>query len=164
MPRDSLGRQYTEVDGVLRETKTNIVLARRHPHPYKDLFNAIPSEAGVYFDIPDDLKQLLAIHCLDNLGMSPPVNPRYEYVPPAPGLAVGGQKNVGTWEPPVKGRKVAKEADPERAVVVPDPTGWSQNKRDAMRAALKAEDIRRAMIDGADAAVAQEIKDEEGLT
>lgn len=157
-------RQRTvEKDGILYDPQTNIVLARRHAHPNIDIFNAIPSEAGVYFDMPQELKQLCAIHCIDNLGMSPPTNPRYVYVPPSSGLAIGGEKNVGTWEPPVKGRKAAKEADPERPVVVPDPKGWSPRKMAAMRAALKGEEIRQQLIDGADAGVRQQLKDAEGL-
>ncbi|GGG03875.1 hypothetical protein GCM10007304_17520 [Rhodococcoides trifolii] len=163
MPRGSNGQEYVEKDGVLRDPKTNIVLARRHPHPYKDVFNAIPTEAGIGFDIPDGIKQLLAIHCFDNLGMSPPQNPRYEYVPPAGTHTVNGQNAVGSWEPPVQGRKTAKEADPERAVVIPDPAGWSQNKLAAMEAAVKREKMRQAAILGADAGVAAELAASEGL-
>ncbi|OZE95081.1 hypothetical protein CH302_19265 [Rhodococcus sp. 15-2388-1-1a] len=157
-------RQRTvEKDGILRDPQTNIVIARRHAHPYIDVFNAIPSEAGVNFDMPAELKQLCAIHIFDNLGCSPPTEPRYIYVPPSSAIAVGGQKNVGTWEPPVKGRKAAKEADPERPVVVPDPQGWTKRKIAAMRAALKSEEIRQQLIDGADAGVRQQMKDAEGL-
>ncbi|SNS57960.1 hypothetical protein [Rhodococcoides kyotonense] len=157
-------RQRTvEKDGILRDPQTNIVIARRHAHPYIDVFNAIPSETGVNFDMPQELKQLCALHIFDNLGCSPPTNPRYVYVPPSTALAVGGQKNVGTWEPPVKGRKAAKEADPERPVVVPAATGWSKTKIAAMRAELKREELRQSMIDGADAGVRQQLKDAEGL-
>jgi hypothetical protein len=163
VPIGSNGQEFVEKDGVLRDPKTNIVLARRHPHPFKDELNAIPSETGVNFDIPDEMKQLIMIHLVDNRGWTQTGTARYEYVPPSTMYAVNGRAAVGTWEPPVKGRKTAKEAEPEQAVVVPDATGWSPKKIAAMEAQLKAEKNRRAMIFGADAGVAADLAAAEGL-
>ena len=68
--------------GLLRDPQTGVVLGRRSQHPYSHLLTAIPSGSPDYpdmppFNMPAEMKQLLAVHVFDNLypGLPEPPGP-----------------------------------------------------------------------------------------
>lgn len=70
--------------GAFRDRKTGVVLSRSNRHPMADLFTAIPANSADYpeatlppFNMPEEMKQLIAVHVLDNLypGLPAPAGP-----------------------------------------------------------------------------------------
>lgn len=159
--------------GVIRDRKTGVVLARTSQHPLSGLFTAIPSNAPDYqgselppFNMPDEMKHLLAIHLFDNLYPGLPLPPgdgevwqitlpdgtkvevgpsRYRLVNPT-----GDHKPMGgNGEVWLAHSRPAEDAMPA-GMVVPDPAGVPdvEDLTDAQLAALE-ERIELRRIDEA---------------
>lgn len=138
-------------DGITKDPKTGITLARRDKHPLAGLFKAIPSGAGnIPINIPDELHHLLAIHIFDNLRCTPPNQPLYKYreaaVNPEAGL------NGGLWVPidePDEDYAPDEEAF-ELPVSQEEISMWSPKNVQAMKLAIRAKEIRDKLAEGAD--------------
>lgn len=66
--------------GILRDPQTGVVVGRRNQHPHAHLFTAIPTANPDYpgmppFNMPDEMKQLIAVHFFDNLYPGLPLPP-----------------------------------------------------------------------------------------
>ncbi|WP_353107839.1 hypothetical protein [Gordonia sp. (in: high G+C Gram-positive bacteria)] len=68
--------------GVIKDRKTGVVLARRRQHSHLQLLTSIPNNHPDYpdadlppFNMPDEIKHLLAIHVFDNLYPGLPLPP-----------------------------------------------------------------------------------------
>lgn len=142
-----------KIDGIKRDPDTGIVIARRDPHPLADEFRAIPAGNGIdtVFNLPVEMRQVLAIHIFDNRDCSPPRNPNYFYVEPEGGQQIG--LNGGMWLP----ASAAPKRAPEK-VVLPDASGWSNRKIEHMKAALRQEEIKRNLINDADPRAGEPIR------
>ena len=134
-----------KIDGIKRDPDSGIVIARRDQHPLADEFRAIPAGNGVdtVFNLPAEMRQVLAIHIFDNRACSGPRNPKYFYVEPEAGPQIG--LNGGVWLPAGSVKK-----KPEERISLPDPSGWSNAKLKHMKQALRHEEIRRGLEAGAD--------------
>ena len=142
-----------KIDGIQREKDTGIVTARRDLHPLADEFRAIPAGNGTdtVFNLPAEMRQVLAIHIFDNRDCSGPRNPKYFYVEPTEGQQIG--LNGGMWLPSGS----APEREREK-IVVPDASGWSNRKLEHMKAQIRQEEIKRNLINDADPRAGEPIR------
>ena len=59
---------------MVRDPKTGVVHARKHEHPLRHVFEAVPNGTAIPFNMPPEMQQVLAIHVFDNLRCSPPAD------------------------------------------------------------------------------------------
>lgn len=139
------------LDGITRD-KDGIVLSRRDVHPLAYLFRALPSGLdGTYFTLPPEIHHLLAIHIFDNLDCSPPRAPKYKYREAANAQHEG---QGGDWVPDSAPDEDYAAAAFGAAVEIPgDIDEWSQAKRDAVKLAIRAAEIKSKMVQQADPAM-----------
>lgn len=138
-------------DGIHRDPKTGVTIARRDKHPLAGLFKAIPSGAGeIPINIPDELHHLLAIHIFDNLRCSPPNQPLYKYRQSAVNPEAG--MNGGLWVPIDAPDEEFAPAGPNADLPVPaeEINMWTPEKMAAMKTAMRAKEIRDKLAEGAD--------------
>lgn len=67
--------------GILRDPQTGVVVGRRKQHPSAHLLTAIPAGSPDFpdmppFNMPPEMKQLLAVHLFDNLYPGLPLPPK----------------------------------------------------------------------------------------
>lgn len=75
-------RRDSRERGVFRDRKTGVVVARKHRHTHQHLLTAVPNGHPDYpdadlppFQMPDDMKQVIAVHLFDNLYPGLPLPP-----------------------------------------------------------------------------------------
>ena len=68
--------------GVVKDRKTGVVLARTRRHTHQHVFTSIPNSSPDYpdadlppFQMPDEMKQVIAVHLFDNLYPGLPLPP-----------------------------------------------------------------------------------------
>ena len=139
------------LDGITRDSN-GIVLSRRDVHPLAYLFRAIPSGLeNTNFSMPAEMTHLLAIHLFDNLDCSPPRAPKYKYRESADSQHEG---LGGEWVPDSAPDEDYAAAAFGGAVEIPgDIDEWSQAKRDAVKLAIRAAEIKAKMVQQADPAM-----------
>lgn len=155
-----MGRKKRPVDGVVRDQRTGIVLARQDRHPGADLFRDAPMGEGLPgMHMPGEAEHILAIHFFDNLGypVTPP-NPLYRAVADPERPASAGQEGV-LWVPvgDVKAKAVPEDAPP---VVVADISGYDDDQITALKAQIRQREIAKKLLEQADPHVREERGDD----
>ncbi|MFE5789534.1 phage gene 29 protein family protein [Rhodococcus erythropolis] len=136
-------------DGVIRERRTGIVLARKARHPGADLFRDVPMGDGLPgMHMATEAEHLLAIHFFDNLGYDVvPPNPLYKAaVDPDSRKSTGSDRVV--WVP-IDTPEVDIEDDGE-LIVVPDIDGYTDDQIDAMELQVAQIKLNRKLLAQAD--------------
>lgn len=136
------------IDGVLRDPRTGIVIARKDRHPLADLFVDAPMGQGLPgMHIPPEAEHILAIHIFDNLRCAPPQDPLYaKQVDPDSEAALGQKRYI--WVP-------ISEADGstdvvEEPVVVADISHYDADQIAAMKLQIRQREIRDKLVEQAD--------------
>jgi hypothetical protein len=136
-------------DGIVRDRRTGIVLARKNRHPLADLFKDIPMGEGLPGMHMDPMAEhLLAIHIFDNLGCSPPQDPLYKSVPDPESLAATGSDRV-LWVS-VNIPDPVPEDEAGEQIEVADISGYDADQMAAMEFQMKQKRIADKMLEQAD--------------
>ena len=137
-------------DGIIRDRRTGIVLARKDRHPLADLFKDVPMGEGLpglHMGLPE-VEHLLAIHVFDNLGCSPPQEPLYKAVPDRESLTATGSDRV-LWVPVATPDPVpAEEADEQ--IFVADISDYNADQMAALEFQIQQKKIADKMLEQAD--------------
>ncbi|MDI9914341.1 hypothetical protein [Rhodococcus sp. IEGM 1379] len=135
-------------DGIVRDRRTGIVLARRNRHPMADLFRDAPMGEGLPGMHMDPMAEhLLAIHIFDNLDCLPPQNPLYKQVPDPESLNATGTDRViyvpiGTPGP--------ADVEAEEPIIVADISDYTEDQDAALELQLRQKRIARKLLEQAD--------------
>lgn len=136
------------IDGVLRDPKTGIVIARKRRHPLADLFIDAPMGQGLPgMHMAPEAEHILAIHVFDNLDCSPPRNPKYKRRLDRDSVASLGQKRY-IYVPinePDDGNDVAEEV-----VEVADISHYDDDQLAAMEVQIQQVKVRKKLVEQAD--------------
>lgn len=136
------------LNGVLRDPKTGIVIARKHRHPLADLFIDAPMGQGLPgMHMAAEAEHILAIHVFDNLDCSPPRNPLYKARLDQDSMAATGQKRY-IYVPinePDDGNDVVEEA-----VEVDDISHYDDDQLAAMKVQIHQIEVRKKLLEQAD--------------
>lgn len=134
-------------DGIVRDRRTGIVLARKNRHPLADLFKDIPMGEGLPGMHMDPMAEhLLAIHVFDNEDCSPPRNPLYKAVPDPESVSATGTGRV-LWVPIKTPDPVAAADEP---IVVADISNYDQDQIEALELQLRRRRIADKLLEQAD--------------
>lgn len=139
----------TRRDGVIRDQRTGIVLAREGRHPGADLFKDAPMGDGLPgMGMPPEAEHILAIHFFDNLGypLTPP-KPLYKAVPDSDSVAEVGREHV-KWVPLDTPSRRSVQA--EEPIVVADISGYTPDQVAAMEVQIRQKKIADKMLEQAD--------------
>lgn len=148
----------TRRDGIIRDQRTGIVLARDGRHPGADLFKDAPMGEGLPgMSMAPEAEHILAIHFFDNLGYSlTPPNPRYKAQVDPDSVAEVGQEHV-KWVPLDTPEPAAAQA--EEPIVVADISDYSPDQIAAMKLQIRQKEIADKMLEQAD----PQVRGEAGL-
>lgn len=139
----------TKRDGIIRDQRTGIVLAREGRHPGADLFKDAPMGDGLPgMSMAPEAEHILAIHFFDNLGypLTPP-KPVYKAIPDTDSVAEIGREHV-KWVPLDTPAPVAAQA--EEPIVVADISGYNADQIAAMKLQIRQKEIADKMLEQAD--------------
>lgn len=136
------------IDGVLRDPKTGIVIARKDRHPLADLFIDAPMGQGLPgMHMAPEAEHILALHIFDNLRCSPPQDPLYKRRLDKDSVASLGQKRF-IWVPikePDDGNDVVDEV-----IEVDDISHYTPDQRAAMKVQIRQLEVRDKLVEQAD--------------
>lgn len=136
-------------DGIIRDRRTGIVLARKHRHPLADVFKDIPMGEGLPGMHMDPMAEhLLAIHVFDNEDCSPPREPLYKAVPDPDSLNATGTDRV-LWVPINTPDPVADDEADEQ-ILVADISEYTPDQVAAMEFQIRQKKIADKMLAQAD--------------
>lgn len=139
----------TKRDGIIRDQRTGIVLAREGRHPGADLFKDAPMGDGLPgMSMAPEAEHILAIHFFDNLGypLTPP-KPVYKAIPDTDSVAEIGREHV-KWVPLDTPAPVAVQA--EEPIIVADISGYNADQIAAMELQIRQKKIADKMLEQAD--------------
>lgn len=137
-------------DGIIRDRRTGIVLARKDRHPLADLFKDVPMGEGLpglHMGLPE-VEHLLAIHVFDNMDCSPPRNPLYRAVPDPDSLNATGTDRV-IYVPVDTPNPVAVEEEDEQ-IFVADISKYNADQMAALKLQIQQKEIADKMLEQAD--------------
>ncbi|WP_415395224.1 hypothetical protein ACMTN4_07590 [Rhodococcus globerulus] len=135
-------------DGIVRDRRTGIVLARKNRHPLADLFKDIPMGEGLPGMHMDPMAEhILAIHVVDNLGFVPSNAPLYKAVPDPDSLNATGTDRV-LWVPINTPDPIVDELD--EPIVVADISNYDPDQIAALEMQLQQKKIADKLLEQAD--------------
>jgi hypothetical protein len=139
----------TRRDGIIRDQRTGIVLAREGRHPGADLFKDAPMGDGLPgMSMAPEAEHILAIHFFDNLGypLTPP-RPLYKAIPDTDSIAEVGRQHVkwvslDTPDP--------AQVQAEEPILIDDISHYDADQLAAMKVQVRQLEIAQKLVDQAD--------------
>lgn len=139
----------TRRNGVIRDQRTGIVIAREERHPGADLFKDAPMGDGLPgMSMQPEAEHILAIHFFDNLGypLTPP-DPRYK-AQDDPDSMPGIGRRLVKWVP--LDTPDTESALDDEPIMVADISEYTPEQRAAMKAQLRQLEAAEKLMAQAD--------------